>query len=194
MEVAATTVSGVERNCIMWRMRLHSALRTVLAYSIIGCSTLYGPPWLKKLATFPAFSYVTATLVTSDSTLGDTLSGCWHAILATVQTVPLSILGVWIATANGSDRLSPVASALALAVTSLLVALVECTHIRCKKIAFGQLVLVFADGVIHGVHTSVIVHPLRVACSTVLGIVASLLALSLPYPRLAYFEVSIELK
>ncbi|XP_009787557.1 uncharacterized protein LOC107811427 [Nicotiana tabacum] len=184
----ATTVSGAEHNRIMWRMRLHSALRTVVAYSIIGSSTLYGPPWLRKLAAFPAFSYVTATLITSDSTLGETLSGSWHAILATVQTMPLSMLGVWIA-ANGSDRLSPVASALALALTSLLVALLECTHFRCKKIAFGQLVLVFADGVIRGVHTSVVVHPLRVAWSTVLGIVASLLALSLPYPKLAYFEV-----
>ncbi|XP_059295354.1 uncharacterized protein LOC132048671 [Lycium ferocissimum] len=174
----------------MWRMRLHSALRTVLAYSIIGCSTLYGPPWLQKLAAFPAFSYVTATLITSDSTLGDTLSGCWHAIFATVQTMPLSMLCIWIgAKANGSDSLSPVASALALVVCSLLVALIEYTHIRCKKVAFGQLVLVFADGVIRGVHTSAVVHPLRVAYSTVLGIVASLLALSLPYPRLAYFEV-----
>ncbi|MCD7447022.1 hypothetical protein HAX54_021655 [Datura stramonium] len=189
MEAAATIVSGAEHNCIMWRMRLHSALRTVVAYSIIGCSTLYGPPWFKKSAAFPAFSYVTATLVTSDSTLGDTLSGCWHAILATVQTMPLSMLGVWIA-ANGSNNLSPVASALALALASLLVALVECTNnIRCKKIAFGQLVLVFADAVIRGVHTSAVVHPLRVACSTALGIVASLLALSLPYPRLAYLEV-----
>ncbi|CAN4109703.1 unnamed protein product [Withania somnifera] len=189
MEVAAaTTVSRLEHNRIMWRMRLHSAMLNVVAYSIIGCSTLYGPPWLKKLAAFPAFSYVTATLVTCDSTLGDTLSGCWHAILATVQTMPLSMLGVWIA-ANGSDRLSPIVSALAVAVTSLLVTIIECTHIRCKKIALGQLVLVFADGVIREVHTSAIVHPLRVAYSTVLGIVASLLALSLPYPRLAYFEV-----
>ncbi|KAK6778586.1 hypothetical protein RDI58_025304 [Solanum bulbocastanum] len=186
---ASTTVSGAEHNRVMWWMRLHSAIRTVVAYSIIGCSTLYGPPWLKKFATFPAFAYVTATLVTSESTLGDTLSGCWDAILAMVQTMPLSMLGVWVATANGRNRLSPIASSLALGVTSLLVAIVECTHIRCKKIAFGQLVLVFADGVIRGVHTSVFVHPLRVACSTVLGIVASLLAFSLPYPKLAYFEV-----
>ncbi|XP_049358736.1 uncharacterized protein LOC125823398 [Solanum verrucosum] len=186
---ASTTVSGAEHNRIMWRMRLHSAIRTVVAYSIIGCSTLYGPPWLKKLVTFPAFAYVTATLVTSESTLGDTLSGSWHAILAMVQTMPLSMLGVWIAIDSGRNTLSPVASTLALGVTSLLVGIVECTHIRCKKIAFGQLVLVFADGVIRGVHTSVFVHPLRVACSTVLGIVASLLAFLLPYPKLAYFEV-----
>ncbi|PHT36584.1 hypothetical protein CQW23_24284 [Capsicum baccatum] len=191
MEAATTTtVSVAEHNHIMWRMRLRSAIRTVVAYAIIGCSTLYGPPWFKNLAAFPAFSYVTATLVTSDSTLGDTLSGCWHAIIATVQTMPLSMLNLWIATApNGSNRLFPVVSALALALSSLLVALVECTDIRCKKIAFGQLVLVFADGVIRGVHISVVVHPLRVAYSTVLGMVASLLALSLPYPRLAYFEV-----
>ncbi|PHT70804.1 60S ribosomal protein L6 [Capsicum annuum] len=190
MEAATTTtVSVAEHNHIMWRMRLHSAIRTVVAYAIIGCSTLYGPPWFKKLAAFPAFSYVTATLVTSDSTLGDTLSGCWHAIIATVQTMPLSMLSLWIATApNGSNRLFPVVSALALALSSLLVAVVECTDIRCKKIAFGQLVLVFADGVIRGVHTSAVVHPLRVAYSTVLGMVASLLALLLPYPRLAYFE------
>ncbi|OIT19641.1 hypothetical protein A4A49_54969 [Nicotiana attenuata] len=137
MAVAATTVSGAEHNRIMWRMRLHSALRTVVAYSIIGCSTLYGPPWLRKLAAFPAFSYVTAILITSDSTLGDTLSGSWHAILATVHTMPLSMLGVWIA-ANGSDRLSPVASALALALTSLLVALLECTHFSAKRLLWGS--------------------------------------------------------
>uniref|UniRef100_M1DGC7 P-type trefoil n=1 Tax=Solanum tuberosum TaxID=4113 RepID=M1DGC7_SOLTU len=188
---ARTTVSGAEHNRIIWWMQLHSAIRTVVAYSIIGCSTLYGPPWLKKFATFPAFAYVTATLVTSESTLGDTLSGCWDAILAMVQTMPLSMLGVWIATTNGRNRLSPIASSLALGVTSLLVAIVECTHIRCKKIAFGQLVLVFADGVIRGVHTSVFVHPLHVACSTVLGIVVSLLAFSLPYLMKNLIKISI---
>ncbi|XP_019161372.1 PREDICTED: uncharacterized protein LOC109158007 [Ipomoea nil] len=182
---AATTVEG--RTRAMWRMRLQSAARTALTCTIVGCATLYISASLRThVFPFPAFSYLTAILIVSDATLGDALRGCCHALYATLQVMPLSMLGLWVA---GGATLSPGIAAAMVVLASYVVALPESTHIMSKRIAFGQLVIVFVDAVVHGVHTSVIVHPLRVAPSTALGALASLLALIFPLPRLAYFEV-----
>ncbi|KAL2481527.1 hypothetical protein Adt_34493 [Abeliophyllum distichum] len=90
----ASTVA--ERGRIVWRMRLHSAFRTASACAIVGGTTLYGPESLRKQIKFPAFCYLTAILIVGDATLGDTLRGFWHAIYATIQVVPLSMLSLWI--------------------------------------------------------------------------------------------------
>ncbi|MCD7460250.1 hypothetical protein HAX54_043150 [Datura stramonium] len=174
----------------MWWMRLHSAIRTALACTIVGCVTLYSPPSLAKQLAFPSFSYVTSVFIMSDATLGHALRGCWHACLATLQIMPLSMLGLWLHNYVANDHFSPAVAALMVAVSSFLVALPENTDLMCKRIAFGQLVIVYVDAVIHGVYVnSPVMHPLRIAFSTSLGALASILALLLPYPWLAYHEV-----
>ncbi|KAA8518886.1 hypothetical protein F0562_016340 [Nyssa sinensis] len=170
----------------VWRMRLGSAFRTALACTIVGCINHYGPSPLRSQVPFEAFSYVTAILIVSDATLGHTLSGCWHAICATVLVVPPSVLSLWVI---GPGRFSAIVAALAVALSSFVVALPESTHMTSKRIAFGQIVIVYVGAVIHGERTGVVMHPIHVAASTALGALASILALLLPYPRLACCEV-----
>ncbi|XP_015161461.1 uncharacterized protein [Solanum tuberosum] len=184
------TTMVAKRARVMWWMRLHSAIRTALACIIVGCVTLYSPPSLAKQLAFPSFSYVTSIFIVSDATLGHALRGCWHACLATLQTMPLSMLGLWLHNYVATDHYSPEVAALMVAVSAFLVALPESTDLMCKRIAFGQFVIVYVDAVIHGLYVnSPMMHPLRIAFSTLLGALASILALLLPYPWLAYHEV-----
>ncbi|KAH7553667.1 hypothetical protein JRO89_XS12G0040200 [Xanthoceras sorbifolium] len=180
------TTTPAESSQELWRVRLGSGLRTALACSIVGCTTLYGPEHLRRMPAFPAFSYVTTILIVSDATLGDALRGCWHALYATIQVVVPSILCLWLI---GPARFTSGLAAVVVAVTALVVALPESTHLMTKRIAFGQIVIMCVGTVIHGAETGVVMHPVHVASSTALGAFASVLAMLLPYPRLAYYEV-----
>jgi hypothetical protein len=170
-----------------WRGCLASAFRTALACTIVGCTTLYGPAFLQRQIPFPAFSYVTAILIVStDATLGDTLRGCWLALYATAQIVGPAILCLWLI---GPAMLSSLTTALAVALCAFVVALPEYTHLVAKRIALGQSVILYVKAFIDGAKTEAIMHPVHVAASTAVGALASLLALLLPYPRLASYEV-----
>ena len=174
----------------LWLERLGSALRTILACSIVGCTTLYGPVALQCLLAYPAFSYVTTVLIVSDTTLGDTLRSFWHAFYATLQVTILSALGLWLV---GPARFTNGLTVAAVALSAFVVALPESTHLMTKRLAFGQIVIVYVGVAIQGAETEVIEHLIRVASSAALGAMASVLAMFFPYPRLAYNEVLINL-
>lgn len=184
-------VTDYTKNVNPTRLRLGSALRTFLACSIVGCATLYGPATLKRiLDQYAAYSYLTTVLIVSDATLGETVRGFWRAVYATVEVMILSALSLWVV---GPDRIrnSNSLAAAAVAVSAFVVALPESTHLMSKRIAFGQIVIVYVGVVIHGAQTGVIEHLIHVAASTALGALASVLAMFFPYPRLAYSEVII---
>ncbi|GAV62708.1 FUSC_2 domain-containing protein [Cephalotus follicularis] len=185
--MSTTTTTTKDQIKALWRMRLGSALRTTLACTIVCCITLFGPEPLRKVLAYPAFSYVTTILIVSDATLGDTLRGCWHALYATIQVIIPSIITLYVIT---PERFNCGLAAAAVAFSSFLVALPRSTHLMAKRIAFGQIVIVYLGTVIHGAQTGVVMHPLHVACSTALGAFASVLAMLFPFPRLAYYEVS----
>lgn len=199
-----------DRAKIMWRMKVQSAIRTSIACTIIGCTTLYGPSRIRSAVTFPAFSYLTAILIVTDANLGDTIKGCCHAFYAILQVLPLSILSMiilrqyyyYMHSLSSSEEEVVVnvnvgLAAFMVVINSFLVGLPESTPILAKRIGFGQIVILFVDIVNHGnyyfsngiITTIIMLLPLRVASSTALGAVSSLLALSLPFPRLAYSEV-----
>ncbi|KAF8402872.1 hypothetical protein HHK36_010964 [Tetracentron sinense] len=185
-------LTTADRTRAMWRSRLGSALRTTLACTIVGCTTLYGPAALRRQLAFPALSYVTVILIVTDATLGDTVRGCWHALYGTVQGVVPAMLSLWVIGGGaGRFRLSTTTTALAVGLSSFLVALPESTQLIARRIALGQIVLVYVIAYIQGVHTGagVVMHPVHLAASTAVGAFASLLALLFPYPRLASYEV-----
>ncbi|KDP35612.1 hypothetical protein JCGZ_09050 [Jatropha curcas] len=171
----------------LWLMRLSSALRTLLACTIVGCTTLYGPAPLRHFLSYPSISYVTTILIVSDSTLGDTLRGSFHALYASIQAIIPSMLILWVI---GPARFTVALAAASVAITSLAVAFPASTPLMAKRIAFAQIVTVYVGAVIYGTRTEGVMHPLHVASSTALGALASVLALLLPYPRLAYCEVN----
>lgn len=186
MAVSSTTMR--DQNHALWRKRLSSALRTALACIIVGCTTLYGPAPLRRLLTYPAFSYVTTILVVSEATLGDTLRSSWHIFYATVMVMIPSMLSLWLI---GPSRFTKELAAVAVALHAFVVALLsDSMPLMSKRIVFGQIVIVYVGTVIHGSQTGAFMHPIHVASSTAIGVLASVLAMLFPYPRLAYCEVN----
>ncbi|KAK4435512.1 hypothetical protein Salat_0714700 [Sesamum alatum] len=175
-----------DRARAIWRRCLASAFRTALACTIVGGVTLFGPEFITRQVAFPAFSYVTVILVVTDATLGDSLRGCWLALYATVQGVCPAILSLWLI---GPARLTNSTTAAVVAISAFVVVLPENTHLISKRIALGQIVIVYVIAFINGAKTEPVMHPIHVAASTAVGVVACVLALLLPYPSLACLEV-----
>ncbi|KAM5560061.1 hypothetical protein ABKV19_021295 [Rosa sericea] len=181
------------RTCMLWRVRLHSAFHTILACTVIYLTTLYAPETLKQLVAHPAYSYLTTILIVSaDATLGDALKGFWHALYACVQVLSLSILSLQLI--GPALFTSHVIAALAVAVSAFVVALPEVTNLMCKRIAFGQIVIVYVGIAIHSSTAQadhdqddmVLMHPIQVASSTMLGALASVLAML--FPNLVFYH------
>ncbi|KAL8504662.1 hypothetical protein ACS0TY_016009 [Phlomoides rotata] len=170
--MATSTVA--ERARIVWTMRLSSAIRSAFASAIVGGVAIFGPKCLARQIRYPSFAYLTAFLVVSDASLGDTIKGCWHAICATLQVVPIAMLWWWII--GPMAGLPPIMAAVTVAVAAFLVALPEFTHLTVKKIAFGQIVLVCTDAVVKGGSDDRFMKPLHIASATALGALASILA------------------
>lgn len=175
-----------DRARAIWRRCLASAFRTTFACTIVGLATLFGPKTLNRQVAFPAFSYVTVILIVTDATLGDTFRGCWLALYATLQGVCPAILSLWLI---GPARLTTSTTAAVVAISAFVVALPENTHLVSKRIALGQIVIIYVIGFANGAQTEPVMHPVHVAASTALGAVACVLALLLPYPNLASCEV-----
>ncbi|XP_027083782.2 uncharacterized protein [Coffea arabica] len=174
-----------------WRSCIASAFRTALACTIIGCITLFDPPSFKHQIAFPAFSYVTAILLVTDATVEDTFRGCWHALYASVFGVCPAILSLWL---MGPAQLTICTTPVAVALSAFVVVLPENSHLISKRIALGQIVVVYVLAFINGPKTDPILHPIHVLASTAIGAVACVLASLLPYPSLACYEVKKKFK
>ena len=179
--------SNRDRARALWLTRLASVFRTALACTIVAITTLHGPSSLRHQVAFPAFSYVTVILIAPDATLGNTLRGFWLALCATVQTVGPACLCLWLIE---PAQLSRSMTALAVGLGAFVVALPgEATQLVSKRIALAETVIVYVFAFINGVRTEAIMHPLHVAASTAVGVLACVLALLVPFPRLASQEV-----
>ncbi|KAK4755202.1 hypothetical protein SAY87_008959 [Trapa incisa] len=171
---------------VVRRSRLEASLRTVVACSIVGTLALYSPGSVRHLLAYPAFSYLTTVLIMTDATVGGAFRGFWHVVYATVQVMLFSVLSLWLVR---PARFTPAVAAALTSLASFLVAVPESTHLMSKRIAFGQIVIVYAGAEVHGAATSIVMHPTLVALSSVLGACAAVLALLLPYPRLSCSEI-----
>ncbi|XAR60560.1 hypothetical protein NMG60_11033987 [Bertholletia excelsa] len=170
-----------------WRRCLAAAFRTTVACAVVGGATLYGPPIITRYVSFPAFSYVTVVLIiTTASTLGEAVQGCSHALCATAQGVAPAVLSLWLI---GPARLTAGTTSATVAASAFVVVLPERTHLVAKRIALGQIVIVYVIAFIKGAEAEPVMHPLGVAASTALGVLACVVALLLPYPILACGEV-----
>lgn len=188
MTIEKMAVSAVElpHAGAIWRERLGSAFRTAMACTIIGCTALYGPDPVRHQIQYPSVAYVTAILIVSDATLGTTLRGSWHALCATVLVIPSTVVCLSVV---GPSRFTEAGAAFALTVSAFVVALPDFLTILTKRIAFVQLVIIYVGVVVRGRQAGPVTHPLHIAACTALGAMGSVLALILPYPRLAITEV-----
>ncbi|CAL9155538.1 unnamed protein product [Musa hybrid cultivar] len=176
--------------CSLWRSRVGSALRTALALTMIGVATVYGPATLRSYVMFPAFSYVVAMLIVGEATLGDSLHGTASAFYGTLLGVLPAMLTLLLLPAQG---FSIAGTTLTVSLSAFVVALPESTSLITKRIALGQIVIIYVTTFGHNAHSGhakAILHLAQVAASTALGVVASVIALLFPYPRLASCEIS----
>ncbi|XP_050369266.1 uncharacterized protein LOC126787416 [Argentina anserina] len=183
----ATSQEQTKYSREMWLTCLTSTFRTALACIIVAITTLYGPLSLRHQVPFPAFSYFTVILIAPDATLGATFHGFWLALYATIQSVGLAILSLSLIK---PAHLSSSTTALAVGVAAFVVVLPgEATHLVSKRIALGQIVIMYVFAFKEGGSTKTIMHPVHVAASTAVGVLACVLALLVPFPRLACGEV-----
>ncbi|WCJ41195.1 hypothetical protein M5689_022077 [Euphorbia peplus] len=182
----AQSINPEDRARAVWRRCLVSAFRTGLACTIVGCLTLYGPASIHHQVAFPAFSYVTAILIVNDATFGDSIYGCWVALYATLQSLGPAMLSLWLI---GPARFTSATISIAVGLAGFFVVLPEGTTLLGKRIALGQIVIVYVIAYINGGRVEAVMHPMHVAASTIIGVLACVLALLLPFPRLATSEL-----
>ncbi|KAI3732818.1 hypothetical protein L1987_64027 [Smallanthus sonchifolius] len=171
----------------IWLSCLAASLRTATACAIVAAVTLFGPAPFRRQVAFPAFSYVTVILIITGASLGDTLRGCWDAVCASVLTVIPAILGLW---AIGRGQLTTALTSVVVGLAAFVVMLPDHkTHLVSKRIALGQIVIIYVVAYDMGGETDPVMHPVHVAASTAVGVVACVVALLIPYPGLATCQV-----
>nr|BAK01191.1 predicted protein [Hordeum vulgare subsp. vulgare] len=174
-----------------WRPSLASGLRAALACTIVGVVSVYAPPALRRHLTFPAFSYVVTVIIVTDATVGTALRAAASALHATVMGAVPSVLALWLAHRTGTAE-SVLATSAVVALSTFAVALPESPGPVAKRIALGQIIIIYVAKFRRGDRTShelVLEHPANVVLCTALGVAAALLAVLLPCPRLATREV-----
>ncbi|GKE81802.1 hypothetical protein Tco_1551802, partial [Tanacetum coccineum] len=167
----------------LWLSGLSAAFRTATACCIVTVATLFGPEAFRRQVAFPAFSYVTVILIITGASLGDTFRGCWDALCATALTVIPAILGL---AYLGPARLTTALTAVIVGMAAFMVMLPDHkTHLVSKRIALGQIVIIYVVAYDKGGETDPVMHPVHVAASTAVGVLACVVSLLLPYPGLA---------
>ncbi|CAM0148209.1 unnamed protein product [Urochloa decumbens] len=187
--VQATASGGDDdqaRKLVMgrWRSCVASGLRAALACTIVGLVSLYAPAAVRRHITFPAFSYVVTVIIVTDATLGTALRGAVSALHATLMGAAPSVLALWLAHRTGAAQ-SVLATSAVVALTAFAVALPESV---AKRIALGQIIIIYVATFQRGEGFAPLVHPANVVVCTALGVTAALLAVLLPWPRLASRE------
>ncbi|CAL4904680.1 unnamed protein product [Urochloa decumbens] len=190
--VQATASGGDDdqaRKLVMgrWRSCVASGLRAALACTIVGLVSLYAPAAVRRHITFPAFSYVVTVIIVTDATLGTALRGAVSALHATLMGAAPSVLALWLAHRTGAAQ-SVLATSAVVALTAFAVALPESVGPVAKRIALGQIIIIYVATFQRGEGFAPLVHPANVVVCTALGVTAALLAVLLPWPRLASRE------
>jgi len=183
-------MTATNHSHLLWRSRLSSALRTALACTIVGATTLYSPQIIRRHLKFPAFSYMTAVLIVGEATLGDAVKGAACALYGTALGLIPAILTLHMM--QFKNNITATTISVAVAISSFAVAIFDSTALITKRIALGQIVIVYVTAFKEAGQATPVLNPVPVAASTAVGAVSSVLALVLPYPRLAYCQVTVE--
>lgn len=169
-----------------WRSSLATGFRSALACTIAGVASIYAPLVIRRHLTFPAFSYVVTVIVVTDATLGSSLRGALSAVHATAMGAVPSVLPLWLAHRTGAGE-SVLATTAVVALSTFAVAVAGSAGTVAKRIALGQIIIIYVARFREERMRSeaVLLHPANVVACTALGVVAALLGVLLPCPRLA---------
>lgn len=171
----------------LFRSRCGAALRTAIACTIVGVASVYFPPSVRHLIKFPASSYVFAVQIVDDATLGDTLKCTFLIAYATILSILPAMLMSLVIRPVGMTALM---ASVGAAVSAFVVVMLGPPALVTKRIALAQIVLIYvASFDFKQPQPRPVMHPIPVLATTVVGVAAAVLALLVPYPRLAFYEV-----
>lgn len=86
--------------------------------------------------------------------------------------------------------MSAFTASAAAAVSAFVVVISDSTGLLTKRIALGQIVLIYVAAFdFEQTQLRPVLQPVPVLASTVVGVAAAVMALVVPYPRLACYEV-----
>lgn len=168
--------------------RLGAAVRTAIACTIVGVATVYFPPSVRQQIKYPASSYVFTILIVSDATLGDTL----RRIILIAYTTALSLLSTMLTSYLARPLgISALTASAAAAINAFVVVMLGGTDLVAKRISLAQIVLIYIAAFdFEQAHVlRPVLHPVPVLATTVVAVAAAVLALLVPFPRLACREV-----
>lgn len=173
------------RERTFWRSRLGAAFRTGWACFIAGL-TLQLSNMLVDWVTFPVFCYVIAVTVVGEATFGKALEDAAGVIRGTIQGIGMTILVMQLLS---PEKISIGVAVACISVSSFIITYPRNAHLLSKRVALAHSGIIYITAVVQKEKMDEILFPLKLAGTTVMGAVCAVVALSVPFPRLAVFQV-----
>eukprot|EP01018_Ginkgo_biloba_P034008 Gb_26774 [translate_table: standard] len=170
---------------VFWQSRVSAAFRTGWACFMVGVMMQYSNMHNHWMA-FPVFAYVMTVTVVGESSLGEALRASCSVLAGTVNGVCPTIVILWLIK---PVRFSLWVTTVCVTVSSFIIAYPKATHITSKRVAFAQIVIIYISAFMMRESMNAVTYPLRVAGTTALGAACAVLALILPIPKLACYQV-----
>lgn len=175
---------------VFWRSRLNAAFRTgwacFMAGLILQLSSMHSQ-WV----TFPVFSYVMAVSVVGESTFGKAFQDTLGVLKGAIQGAAMPMLVMQIISPK---RISLEVAITLIAMSSFIITYPQKMHIMAKRVALAHSGIIYITAVVQREDMDKVYFPLKLAATTIVGAVCGLIALVLPFPRLAMFHVLLQTK
>lgn len=175
---------------VFWRTRLAAAFRTAfgcfLAGVVLQLSNMH-----VQWSTFPIFAYVMAVTIVGESTFGKALQDTAGVLMGTIEGVGMAMLVLQLA---GPERITLGVAILCISLSSLIIVYPQNTLIISKRVSLAHSAILYVTASIKRGHMDIVSFPLQLAGTTMVGAISGMLALLLPFPHLAMFQVQSQVK
>lgn len=171
---------------VFWRTRLNVAFRTALGCFLTGLVLQLGGMHLHWF-TFPIFAYVMAVTVVGESTFGKAFQDTVGVLIGTIQGCGMAML---VFQAIGADKITLGSAILWISLSSFIIVYPRNTLIISKRVALAHSAILYVTASIKRGDMEVVSFPLKLGGTTMVGAVSGMVALLLPFPHLAMFQVN----
>lgn len=175
---------------VFWRTRLSVAFRTAFGCILAGLVLQLGTMHV-QWATFPVFAYVMAITVVGESTFGKALQDTAGILVGTIQGIGMAMLILQII---GAQRITLGVSIVCISLSSFVIVYPQKTRIVSKRVALAHSAILYITASIQKEAMDTVYFPLKLAGTTMVGATSGMIALLLPFPHLAMFQVQSQVK
>eukprot|EP00250_Pteridium_aquilinum_P008181 c17743_g1_i1 orf=321-3110(+) len=175
---------------VFWWTRLSVAFRTAFGCVLAGLVLQLGNMHV-QWATFPIFAYVMAVTVVGESTFGKALQDTTGILVGTIQGIGMAMLVLQVV---GAQRVTLSVAIICISLSSFVIVYPKRTRIISKRVALAHSAILYVTASIKRAQMDVVLFPLELAGTTMVGAISGMLALLLPFPHLAIFQVQSQVK